>query len=134
MRSLLIAILLTASAAAQEPHYTYTPSGGWVPVKKAKPALTRTPSGYLWTFADAQAYKESFVEYQKRTGKLPPATQFSCSTAHCGTPASSPTVATGGCRCGCSAASCNCAHSPNVGKPLAAQLYQPGVRPNQARR
>lgn len=103
-----------------------------VVLEKPKPKLQVKPGGYLWTFEEAKAHKkavqlqESFAEYVARTGKLPPEASPQCSTGFCGTFSSRPTIATGGCGCGCVASLCGCHHSANAGKPLSAQLYQPG--------
>lgn len=90
------------------------------------PKLQRLPTGYLWTFSDAQQFKESFAQYAVRTGKRPPEAQPQCSTGYCGTFSRYPTIATGGCKCGCNASTCSCHHSPNAGKPLPDQRYEPG--------
>lgn len=84
-------------------------------------SVTDCDGGYCWAYSNGATLNETYLAYSLRTGKPSPATQFQCSTGYCGTAASMPTIASSGCRCGCNAASCSCAHSPNVGKPLKEQ-------------
>lgn len=83
--------------------------------------VVRETSGYLWKYSNGATKRETFVAYSKRTGKSSPATAPCCTSGYCGTFAKSPTLPSAGCTCGCHAASCNCHHSKNAGKPLKAQ-------------
>lgn len=99
------------------------------PVRE-KPTLTswqRCVDGYCFNYSNGTSINETFAAYKKRTGKLPAETRSQCSTGYCGTFSRSPTIATGGCTCGCNAATCNCHHAANAGKPLSQQTYQPGM-------
>jgi hypothetical protein len=90
-------------------------------------SVTECEGGYCFEFSDGSQLNETFIDYSRRTGKASPATKtLCCSTGHCSTRASGPTLPTGNCRCGCAASECNCAHSPNVGKPLKSQTVEPG--------
>lgn len=82
---------------------------------------------YQFNYSNGAKLEETYVDYSRRTGKPSPATSFCCTSGHCGTAAAKPTLATGGCVCGCNAELCSCAHSPNVGKPLAKQEVKPGM-------
>lgn len=98
---------------------------------KPKPPVTliswtRCAEGYCFKFSNGGIVNETFAQYAKRTGKLPAETRQQCSTGYCGTFSNRPTVATGGCTCGCSADLCGCHHSPNAHKPLSRQTYKPG--------
>jgi hypothetical protein len=87
---------------------------------------SRCTEGYCFKFSNGVVVNETFAAYAKRTGKLPAETRQQCSSGYCGTFSRRPTVATGGCACGCNAATCSCHHSPNANKPLSKQTYQPG--------
>jgi len=94
----------------------------------ARPAVQLTSTcatGYCWKMPDGSVLNESWVAYRARTGKLPPEAARQCSTGFCGTFDKGPTLATGGCTCGCDASLCGCHHSKNAGKPLASQKVEP---------
>lgn len=92
-----------------------------------KPECTACSTGYVWEFDDGQKLAESYVAATKRTGKPLPLTRPTCSTNHCSSFSKGTTLPTGRCGCGCDGTSCNCTHSPNAGKPLKDQRYEPGV-------
>lgn len=101
------------------------------PIDVPRPAVVLTswkacPTGYCFEYSNGTSINETFLEYTKRTGNLPPVARSQCSTGYCGTFSSRPTIATGGCTCGCVADTCSCHHSANAGKPLSAQKYEPG--------
>lgn len=109
------------------------------PLAVPRPAVALTSrtvctTGYCWKYSNGGVINETFAEYRKRTGKNPPEARMQCSTGFCSMAARTPTLATGGCTCGCNASLCGCHHSPNVGKPLAKQTVNPGVAYNQLRR
>lgn len=81
-----------------------------------------TPTGYVWHYSNGTTLVEEYADYVAR-GKAPTLT---CSTGHCSKASAGPVKPTGGCRCGCNAATCNCAHSPNVGRqPVAKEVAGP---------
>lgn len=139
MFSVYLALPIAASAQVviiAEP--TDTPSAAVPQVDPPPTEVPRRPAvfltsktvcsgGYCWRYSNGGIINETFAEAKARTGKNPPETAFQCSSGYCGTAARSPTLATGGCRCGCAASSCNCGHSPNVGKPLNQQRVEPGT-------
>lgn len=91
---------------------------GWVITEEVKPEVKHisftewedTINGYIWSRSDGEQFYESYPQYVQRTG----CSSLTCSSGHCGTPSVGPVKPTGGCNCGCSAGSCNCAHSKNV--------------------
>lgn len=142
MRTMLILLLVASPACAidhmmviisenssppAEVSVSDPPQTTGVPTRPAVlKSRTVCADGMCWEWDNGAKLNETFVAYTKRTGKLPPEAARQCSTGYCGTFGKGPTLATGGCTCGCSAETCSCHHSKNAGKPLDQQRVEPG--------
>lgn len=90
------------------------PQSAMEPDKPSCLRVTRTSSGMRWEYDNGLTIVEPYLDYTKRTGKAP----FVCTSGYCGTAGPAGTPAVGGCRCGCRAAACSCAHSPAIGRTI----------------
>lgn len=143
MRTMLILLLVASPACAIDHMMVIIPENFSSPPAEVsvgdppqttgvttRPAVLKSRTvcadGMCWEWDNGAKLNETFVAYTKRTGKLPPEAKPQCSTGYCGTFGKGPTLATGGCSCGCNASTCGCHHSPNAGKPLAEQRVDPG--------
>mgnify|MGYP006908254755 CR=1 FL=1 len=101
MRALLLVLLLTPFASAED----------WVITDRVTCVKSiPTNYGFRWIYSNGAVIDEEYSDYVKRRSISP----LTCSTGFCKKVSDGPVAPASGCKCGCNANSCNCAHSPNV--------------------
>lgn len=119
MRHLIYLLPLLFATNAEAAEYLPEPMTFCSAVKEPGPlvhiATEDTADGYKYTYSNGTGSAEVYEPYAATVARLDLPT-ITCSTGHCGTASVGPVKPADNCQCGCNAGTCNCAHSPNVGR------------------